>query len=112
MSGTGGIELLHIEELDERGRPTGHARCDQGDGTFPGVLLAVNSGTATCEACIEWEPDETPAPKHGDHGTCATCGGEIEYYEAATYNGDVLDSWWSHRTHPADNHDAQLGGPA
>lgn len=58
------------------------------------------------------ETDREPEPKHGDHGTCATCGGQIEYYEATTYNGDVLASWWSHRTHPADNHDAQLGVPA
>ncbi len=52
-------ELLHIELLDARGNPTGYARCDTGDGTFPGGLLAHNGGTATCEACIDWEePDE------------------------------------------------------
>jgi hypothetical protein len=52
-----------------------------------------------------------------DHGKCTVCGGEIEFYEDAVYpvgNGEkeVLTTWWAHRVHPADGHDAVLGGPA
>ncbi|HZP54339.1 hypothetical protein [Actinocrinis sp.] len=50
--------VTHVEKHDARGRPTGHALCDRGDGTFPGGLLAHNSGNATCEACADWEPDD------------------------------------------------------
>jgi hypothetical protein len=47
--------LLHIEELTPiHGFPTGHARCGADSG-----LLANNSGMATCEKCIDWEPDDT-----------------------------------------------------
>jgi hypothetical protein len=44
--------VLHVEELTERGYPTGHALCDDADGTTPGGRLAVNNGDATCERCI------------------------------------------------------------
>ena len=54
-------------------------------------------------------------PQHGDHGTCAKCGQEIEFFQEAKWNGvedEVLSSWWSHLKHPEDNHDAEHGGPA
>jgi len=50
--------LLHKERLTPQGWPTGYALCDTGDGTFEGGLLANNSGTATCEKCIDWEDGE------------------------------------------------------
>jgi hypothetical protein len=62
-----------------------------------------------------YETDADPKPRHGDLGTCATCGGEIEYFEETRWNGledDVIASWWSHLVHPADEHDAVLGGAA
>jgi anti-anti-sigma factor len=61
------------------------------------------------------EDDTEPQPTSGDHGTCTRCGGEIWYWEATAWNGveeEVLDSGWSHCSHPADGHDAELGGPA
>lgn len=61
------------------------------------------------------ETDADPTPRDGDHGTCAICGGEIHYWEYSRWNGvedDVLDSRWSHVEHPADGHDAEIGGPA
>lgn len=63
----------------------------------------------------ETDPEEGPPPRHGDHGTCAVCGGQIAYYEETRHNGvedESLSAWWSHLDHPADGHDAQLGGPA
>jgi hypothetical protein len=94
--------LLHIEEMTPiHGFPTGHARCGADDG-----LIANNSGLATCEACIDWEPDDAPEPSDGEHGTCAACGGEIGFQDAPG------GGWWIHDTHPADGHDAQSGGPA
>lgn len=48
-----------------------------------------------------------PKPHHGDTDTCMTCQGDIEYYEEAAGNGDVLNSWWSHHVHPEDRHDAK-----
>lgn len=116
MSNTDTSELLHRERLDARGNPTGYALCDNGDGSFPGGLLAHNSGLANCEACEDWEPDDTdgyetddeegPEPADGGHGTCAVCGGGIRYQACPT------GGWWIHDTHPADGHDAQLGVPA
>lgn len=55
-------------------------------------------------------------PQHGDSGTCAVCGGEIEFYRDSVYTvggeEETLTTWWAHRVHPADGHDAVLGGPA
>lgn len=62
-----------------------------------------------------YEMDADPKPRDGDHGTCAICGGEIHYWEATAWNGvedDVIDTHWSHVQHPADGHDAEIGGPA
>lgn len=62
-----------------------------------------------------YETDADPKPRDGDRGTCAICGGEIHYWEYTRWNGvedDVLDSRWSHVEHPADGHDAEIGGPA
>ncbi|HXT90107.1 MAG TPA: hypothetical protein VN714_12715 [Trebonia sp.] len=58
MTDTETEPVMHVEKLDTRGRPTGHALCDRGDGTFEGGLLAHNSGNATCQACADWEPDD------------------------------------------------------
>lgn len=117
MTDTGTPELLHREKLDARGNPTGYALCDKGDGTFPGGLLAHNSAFANCEACEDREPDDSdgyetddeegPEPRNGDHGTCATCGNEIEFIDPA----DALPGVWRHVKMPAD-HTAQIGGPA
>lgn len=71
-------ELLHIELLDAHGNPTGYARCDTGDGAFPGGLLAHNSGTATCEACIDWEE------RDDDPDTCPDCYGRGDDFEGGT----------------------------
>lgn len=63
----------------------------------------------------DYETDADPKPRDGEHGTCATCGGEIHYWEYTRWNGvedDVLDAHWSHVEHPADGHDAEIGGPA
>jgi hypothetical protein len=52
---------------------------------------------------------------HGSRSTCGTCDGGIHYIEYTAWNGlevDVLDAKWSHLQHPADGHDAVLGGPA
>lgn len=61
MTDTDTEPLLHIEEFTPiHGFPTGHARCGASDG-----LLANNSGAATCEKCIEWEPDEDDESNEG-----------------------------------------------
>lgn len=56
----------------------------------------------------EYETDieDGPDPKAGDHGTCSPCGQEIVYIDSP-YGG-----WWAHGVHPADGHDAAIGGPA
>jgi hypothetical protein len=64
------------------------------------------------ETAAGYETDPVPAPKDDDHGTCTVCGGEIEFIVEAASNGDALDTWWAHLVHPADGHQAQLGGPA
>lgn len=55
-------------------------------------------------------------PQHGDSGTCAMCGGEIEFYRDSVWvvgsGEETLTTWWAHAVHPADGHDAVLGGPA
>jgi len=111
MPDTDAEPLRHVEELDARGFPTGHARCDTGGGPGGGGTLAVNSGHATCEACIEWEDeadiDERPGPRNGDRATCAACGKDIEFIDP----NDALPGIWRHVRMPSD-HDAQLGGPA
>jgi hypothetical protein len=76
--------------------------------TCPGCLASLDDGAG-------YETDADPKPQHGDHGTCATCGGEIEYWEHSRWNGvedGVLDGQWSHHIHPADGHDAVIGGAA
>lgn len=55
----------------------------------------------------QYEDDPEPKSKHGDQGTCARCGERIEYYSDEKSGG-----FWSHLHHPADNHDAVIGGPA
>ena len=82
--------------------------------TMTGLYVAIN-----CPGCLEAlsndETDADPKPRDGEHGTCATCGGEIHYWEYTRWNGvedDVLDAHWSHVEHPADGHDAEIGGPA
>lgn len=49
--------------------------------------------------------------KHGERGVCVTCNGRISYitYTQATGSGtyEILDAWWAHDSHPADDHDAQ-----
>lgn len=49
-------------------------------------------------------------PKDGDVGKCSTCGGWARYVEYTMNTiGDeyeTLDAWWSHFSHPVDNHDA------
>lgn len=45
-------------------------------------------------------------PYDGMHGTCTKCGGQIFYQDCPT------GGWWIHEVHPADNHDAEFGGPA
>lgn len=50
------------------------------------------------------EPDTTPPD--GTPGTCATCGQPMRYADCPT------GGWWAHETHPADDHDAALGGIA
>lgn len=52
-----------------------------------------------------YETDAEEPPKPGDRGTCSVCAGEIEYFQAE-------HSWWDHLRKPAENHAAQLGGPA
>lgn len=51
-------------------------------------------------------------PQHGDRATCKTCGGRINYIEyTQSIPGpdeyEVLDAWWAHNRHPADNHEAE-----
>jgi hypothetical protein len=47
--------LLHKERLTPiHGFPTGYTLCGADDG-----VIANNSGMATCEACEDWEPDDT-----------------------------------------------------
>lgn len=69
-----------------------------------GSGLADSAGGAILG--YEADADEGPEPAAGDHGTCAVCGGGIRYQSCPT------GGWWIHDTHPADGHDAQLGGPA
>jgi len=62
-----------------------------------------------------YETDAEPQPKHGDHGTCAACGQEIEYRVGLIRNGldtDMQDARWIHVVKPVDGHIAVLGGPA
>jgi hypothetical protein len=51
-------------------------------------------------------------PVHGARGTCTHCGIGIQYFVHEDQYGNVLDAWWAHDEHPADGHDAELGGPA
>lgn len=44
--------------------------------------------------------------KHGDTSVCLKCKQPIEYIKEEASNGDVLNAWWAHLTHPEDNHDA------
>lgn len=51
------------------------------------------------------------APTHGDASVCQVCLGTIEYLEEAVFEVGqdepiVLATWWSHETHPADEHEA------
>jgi hypothetical protein len=50
--------LVHIEEFDKHGHPTGYALCDTGEGglDLPGGTLAGYGHAATCQACIDFEP--------------------------------------------------------
>lgn len=50
---------------------------------------------------------EPPQPEHGDRGTCAKCGGEIEYFDPAKH----ANGGWFHVLNVA-HHMAVFGGPA
>lgn len=81
------------------------------------VLRSKKPSEVIAEAKKHKQQCVDPQPKHGDSGTCAKCGGEIEFYEGAVYPAgskekEVLTTWWAHRVHPTDGHDAVLGGPA
>lgn len=54
----------------------------------------------------DYEDDLEYEEQDGDTGSCAVCGGDIIYWDSP-HGG-----WWSHVVHPADEHDAVLGGPA
>jgi hypothetical protein len=79
-------------------------------------------GKATVDVLFDGRPypmlygrEDVELAPDGDRGTCAICGGEIHYWEYTRWNGvedEVLDSHWSHAAHPADGHDAEIGGPA
>jgi hypothetical protein len=73
---------------------------------------AYYNGEITCPGCLAalsgddgYETDPEPKPTEGEHGTCV-CGGAIHYIDCPT------GGWWAHDEHPADGHDAVLGGPA
>jgi len=59
-----------------------------------------------------YESDAEQKPRHGDHGTCATCGGGIRYHDSTDHFGYVFHALWLHDEQIADGHDAALGGPA
>lgn len=61
---------------------------------------------------VGYETDATPQPRHGDHGTCAKCGGGIRYHESTDHFGYVFHALWLHDQLIADGHNAVLGGPA
>lgn len=61
--------------------------------------------TADPEAHM-YETDSEPPLFDGQHGACAPCGQPIRYVDCPT------GGWWAHEVHPADDHDAALGGPA
>lgn len=94
---------------------------DTVDALFDGQPYPMLCGRDDIEPVVEqddeagYETDPDPKPRDGEHGTCAVCGGEIHYWEATVWNGvedDVIDTHWSHVQHPADGHDAEIGGPA
>lgn len=65
------------------------------------------------EPLLEPDTETGPEPSHGESGVCAVCHGEIEYFEEARQvpggGVETLNSWWSHRVHPDDGHDAVPG---
>ncbi len=101
---TAGPVLAHLD-AGQCGRPYPVAH-----GFLPEELDPVPADDA-----VGYEPDPAPKPRDGERATCATCGGAIHYWEYSRWNGvdyDVIDSRWSHFEHPADGHDAVIGGPA
>lgn len=79
------------------------------DLTGEGLALIADTGVAMRQlhmAAHGANPEEGPEPADGAHGTCAVCGGGIRYQACPT------GGWWIHDTHPDDDHDARLGGPA
>jgi hypothetical protein len=92
-----------------------------GEITCPGCLASLSDGGIEPDpqpvaaefldrlhatTAVEHEDGPEPTPRDGEHGTCAACGGAIRYIDCPT------GGWWAHETHPADGHDAELGGPA
>lgn len=53
-----------------------------------------------------YETGPEPKLRDGEFGTCAHCNQPIEYL------GEPYGAWWTHKSAPADGHDAELGGPA
>jgi len=58
-----------------------------------------------------YETDAEPQPQHGEKGTCATCGGRIQYSELED-DGVITRARWGHLERPPFEHDAVLGGAA
>lgn len=85
---------------------------DTVDALFDGQPYPMLYGRDDVEPVVEqddasgYETDPDPKPRDGEHGTCAVSGGEI-HYVSCDHGG-----WWAHETHPADGHDAEIGGPA
>ncbi len=80
-------------------------------GTVGAANLTSLWNFISCDGCVKalidnglGGTDATLQSAPGEHGTCV-CGGGIRYF---TCHG----GHWIHDEHPADGHDAVLGGPA
>lgn len=48
------------------------------------------------------------AATYPQEGRCATCGSPgwfVEHHQWAGTHYELLDAWWSHSVHPADEHE-------
>jgi hypothetical protein len=78
----------------------------------PGLIPNVFHRGAPVAAKDDHETDPEPGPNLGDHGTCAACGEEIVFVvSAAGHETWHSQAEWQHDT-AADDHPAELGGPA
>ncbi len=53
-------------------------------------------------------PDNVWSERHF-HGLCRTCAAQGRSVHVCDWNSCPTGGWWSHREHPEDGHDADIG---